>query len=197
MDLNDLPGLITKHIGMVQAAAGKALENPALTAMTGRQSVWAESTDTAVEKRAQLYDKMLGDDRPILEHLAGISDATAYATSRQREVFDLKGASGGDGDTFRHMTLSAKLQREHPLHAQDFGDAHEMGLNPFRRIEAEDSRDYHNNRLGRKIGEVTSNDTEADILIQHTMPRSTPNVQSFQFGPLASMVNRQATWRTP
>lgn len=191
MDFAELPGMITKHVGMLKAAAGNALENPALKAMTERQGVY----NSTVDKRAEIYDKATGSERPLLEQILGVAPSSEYAVSRQHELFGSTGDDGGEGDTFRHMALSADLQQKNPKHAQDFGDLHEMQGHLGGQSPEEESRDYGNNLRGRTIGKYTNNRQEAETLIRATMPRSTPNVQSW--GPQKLMEQRQAIWGKP
>lgn len=188
MELKELPGLITKHVSMLKAAAGETLDNPGFKQMVDRQGVYNATKD----KRAEIYDQVTGSERPLLEQMTSVADASQYAVSRQHELFGDSGDSGGEGDTFRHMALSATLQREQPKHAQDYGDIHELqGWLSGQPIQ-EESRDQGNNRLGRKIGEFTRNRQEDETMIRAVMPRSTPNVQSW--GPQKLMEQRQAIW---
>ena len=188
MNIAELPGILQKHVGMLKAQAGQALENPGLKAMQDRQSIYHDTLD----KRAEIYDKTMGSERPLLEQVLGVAPSADYAVSRQHELFGMTGDDGGEGDTFRHQALSADLQQKFPKYAQDFGDLHEMQGHLGGQSPQEESRDYGNNLRGRTIGKYTNNRQEAETMIRATMPRSTPNVQSW--GPLKMMQERQAIW---
>lgn len=110
MDIAELPGLIAKHIGMVQAAAGKALENPAMKQMNERHNVWtgneynntphpvsqdvklmAEGAytgndDKFLTGRAEIMARLGMNDRPMNEQIMRVANTTAYADNRSREM---------------------------------------------------------------------------------------------------------------
>jgi hypothetical protein len=160
--LNDLLDILTKNENL------KALKT-GMTALTGdakqaaqRQAVYAKETslDALDEFRGQTYGQVT-KGRPLIEHALGISEDTSEA-SRIASSTGLPGADSGDQDTMRHLSLSARLQRKHPVLAKTVQTGHEVTGLLGAQTWAETKRDLSVNAIGRKVGENVDTDQQGD-----------------------------------
>lgn len=192
MNLNELPGLITKHVGMLKAAAGEILDNPGFKTMQSRQSLWDTTQDQLDTVRGNTYG-VVTQGRPALEGLVGVSDDTAGAV-RVSAASGLPGADSGDQDTMRHLALQARLQRNHPRLASPLGTLHEVAGLLGGQTREETQRDLRHNALGRKIGEHTDSDAESDQAAQQLASTALSRRPMSMLSAQELMAHRQKVW---
>ena len=204
MNLSELPGLITKHVGMLKAAAGEILDNPGFKSMADRQSVWS-AKDTAIETRANAYQQLFGNTRGILEQGAGIAGITSKAVESSKAMFpdaataqeQDQGTStgqetlGGDVDTSRHLGLAARLSQQQPILGKAMLAAHEnFGL--YDSNPRESQRDTRNNAQGWLLGE---NIPESQIdPVTKKLTQVMSNNTAMAHLPIQVMAQRQQIW---
>jgi hypothetical protein len=116
-----------------------------------------------IDTRQKAYASVGLNDRPLLEHVLGVSNTTSYAQSRPGEL-GLHGDEGGEADTMRHLLLSAELHRKHPLLAEPLLYGHEALGEIGNQTTDELKRDLSNNELGAGISKVAKNRAEDELL---------------------------------
>lgn len=211
MNLSELPGLITKHVGMLKAAAGERLDNPGFKQMQQRQSIWEtasqpvkEAMQTAMNARDDKLEQVFGNRRGMHEQLAGIAGITAEAIEASEQMFPKEAAAqdanqtsssqenlGGDVDTARHMGLAGRLAQQRPGLGKVMLAAHEnfglFGSNP-----RESQRDTRVNAQGWRMGENVL-PTEIDPVTKR-VTQVMSNKTALDALPLNVMAQRQKVW---
>ena len=212
MNLSELPGLITKHVGMLKAAAGERLDNPGFNSMQQRQSIWEigsqtvqEGMQTALNARDDKLEQAFGNRRGMHEQLAGIAGITTEAITASEQMFPKEAAAqdanvqtsssqenlGGDVDTARHMGLAGRLAQQRPGLGKVMLAAHEnfglFGANP-----RESQRDTRNNAQGWMMGEHVL-PTEVDPVTKR-VTQVMSSKTALDALPLNVMAQRQKVW---
>ena len=205
MNLQELPGLITKHVGMLKAAAGEILDNPGFNSMTERQSVWDTVQETganALDARANVYQQAFGNERGILEQAAGVAGITTQAIEASEQMFPQAAQRnpqtsgqetlGGDVDTARHIGLAARLAQQRPGLGKVMLAAHEnFGL--YDRNPRESQRDTRNNAQGWMLGEnIPPEDIDATV---KPITQAMSNMTALTYLPITVMAKRQSVWK--
>ena len=202
MNIAELPGLITKHVGMLKAAAGEILDNPGFKSMTERQGVWDTAKDSAVESRANAYQQAFGNERGILEQAADVAGITTQAIEASEQMFPQAAQRnsqpsgqetlGGDVDTARHTGLAARLAQQRPGLGKVMLAAHEnFGL--YDRNPRESQRDTRNNAQGWMLGEnIPPEDIDAVV---KPITQAMSNMTALPHFPINIMAKRQSVWK--